>query len=192
MNPLDNADFGHSLSAVVIEKGLLDLNSELKFDLGGTHNLYHPYMDTRQGVYYREAFICSMDRGIVPEFKVWETKKRLVEIPWSEADREDASITYKVLPLDTPGYDDLFLLGASGKDPKYSVKGTALLEHSCVGYEMASRRCMRVGWRHTFERILAFGVPGVTRQSLSEKFSVDMNKMPSGTHEELVAALVEE
>jgi hypothetical protein len=182
MGVLDRADFGQSLSAAAVESGLRELNAEIHFDI-----------DTRQGVYYRELHICSMDRGIVPEFKVWETKKRIVEIPWSEADREDASITYEVVSPTEPDYQDNFEIGLSGSDPRYSVRdGLVLLRHKCLGYEMASKRCLRVGWRHTFERLLAAGVPGVTRQALSEKFSVDMNKMPQGTHEELVAALVEE
>lgn len=192
MSVLDRADFGHGLSAAVIEAGLRDLNSEMKFDLGATHGLYHPYMDTRQGVYYLESHICSMDRGIIPEFKVWETKKRIVPIPWSQADREDASIKYKVMSPTEPGYEDFKIKAELGNDPEYMMRGDSVLHCECYGYELASKRCVRVGWRHTLERILAFGVPGVTRQSLSEKFGVDMNKMPQGTHEELVAALVEE
>lgn len=192
MNALDRADFGASLSAAVVEAGLRDLNHELHFDLGARSGQWHPYIDTRQGVYYRENHICSMDRGIIPEFKVWETKKRIVPIPWSEADRDDASIKYEVLSPTVPGYEDLKILASSGADPEYMLRGESVLKCQCYGYETASKRCMRVGWRHTFERILAYGVPGVTRQSLSEKFAVDMNKMPQGTHEELIAALVEE
>jgi len=192
MSVLDRADFGLSLNAVVVEAGLRDLNNELHFDLGTRTGQWHPYIDTRQGVYYRESHICSMDRGIIPEFKVWETKKRIVPIRWSEADREDASIKYEVLSPTTPGYEDLKILAATGSDPEYMLRGDAVLKCQCFGYEVAAKRCMRVGWRHTFERILAFGVPGVTRQSLSAKFSVDMNKMPQGTHQELVEALAEE
>ncbi len=176
----------------MVEAGLRDLNHEMHFDLGARFGLWHPYADTRQGVYYRELHICSMDRGVIPEFKVWETQKRIVPIPWAQADREDASIKYEVLPLDTPNYQDLLVLAESGADPEYMLRDGKVLKCQCFGYEMASKRCVRVGWRHTFERILAAGVPGVTRPALSEKFSVDMNKMPQGTHEELVAALVEE
>jgi hypothetical protein len=192
MGVLDRADFGSSISAAIIEAGLRELNPELKFDLAGTHGLWHPYLDTRQGVYYREQHVCSMDRGVVPEFKVWETKKKIVPIPWSEADREDASIRYEVLPVDTPGYEDLKILAETGSDPEYMLRGDAVLKCQAYGYEVASKRCVRVGWRHTFERILAFGVPGVTRQALADKFRVDMNLMAQGTHQELVAALVEE
>ncbi len=192
MGVLDRADFGHTLSSAVIEAGLRDLNPELHFDLGARFGLWHPYIDTRQGVYYRELHLCSMDRGVVPEFKVWETKKRIVPIPWSEADREDASIQYEVLDPSTPGYEDLKILATTGSDPEYMLRGEAVLKCQAYGYEMASKRCIRVGWRHTFERLLAAGIPGITRPALAEKFAVDMNKMPVGTHEELVAALVEE
>lgn len=189
---LDRADFGHGLSSATVEAGLRELNPEIKFDLGGTHSLWHPYIDTRQGVYYRELHICSMDRGIIPEFKVWETKKKVVPIPWSEADREDASIRYETLSPDTPGYEDLKILAATGSDPEYILRGDAVLKCQAYGYAMASKRCLRVGWRHTFERLISAGIPGVTRQALAEKFGVDMNKMAQGTHEELIAALVEE
>ena len=192
MSVLDRADFGQALNSAVVEAGLRELNPEIQFDLGARHDLWHPYIETRQGVYYRELHICSMDRGIIPEFKVWETKKRIVQIPWSEADREDASIKYETLPTSTPGYEDLKILAATGSDPEYMLRNDSVLKCQAYGYEMASKRCMRVGWRHTFERILSAGVPGITRQALSEKFSVDMNKMPQGTHEELVEALVAE
>ena len=192
MGVIEKADFGNGISSALIESGLRDLNAELKFDLGGTHGLYHPYIDTRQGVYYRERHICSMDRGIVPEFKIWETKKRIVPIPWSQADREDASIKYRVMSPTEPGYEDFKIKAGLGNDPEYMLRGDSVLRCEAYGYELASKRCMRVGWRHTFERILAFGVPGVTRQTLSEKFSVNMDLIPTGTHEELIEALVAE
>jgi hypothetical protein len=86
----------------------------------------------------------------------------------------------------------LKLLAETGADPEYMLRGDAVLKCQAYGYEIAAKRCVRVGWRHTFERLLSAGIPGVTRTALSEKFHVDMNKMPQGTHEELVAALVEE
>ena len=78
-------------------------------------------------------------------------------------------------------------------DPEYMISDNgAVLKLQALGYETASRRCLRVGWRHTFERILGFGVPGVTREKIAGRFGVDMNKFPMGTPDELVAALVEE
>lgn len=194
MNPLEQADFGHPLDSAVMERGLRELCSDLKFDLGGTHGLWHPRIENRMGVYYLDQHICGMDRGVVPEYKVWDTKKVVREIPWSEADREDAGIGYvEVLPTE-PDYIDLYEKGLRGNDPIYFIRPSdrKLFKCKAQGYVTIRNRCVRVGWRHTLERILAFGVPGVTRDAVSKKLGVDMSLMPSGTREELIAALVEE
>lgn len=193
MDPLDKADFGQMLEASVVEKGLRELNQDINFDLATRKGMEHPYQDSRQGVYYREKHVCSMDRGILPEFKIWATHKRVVEIPWHDADKEDASIAYVEVTKDTPNYQDLYEIGKKGSDPQYMVNDRGkLLRLQALGYRQVGRRCVRVGWRHTFERLLAEGIPGVTRESIARKFGVDMYKFPVGTPEELVAALVEE
>lgn len=182
------------LDGVLVERGLRELNPDIHFDLGGRHNIEHPYAVTRQGVFYRDKHLCSMDRGMLPEYKIWATQKRLVELPWFAADREDASISWtEVLPTE-PGYMDLRILGEKELDPQYMIRKTdgKLLRCKVMGYEPVGRRCMRVGWRHTFERILANEIPGVTRKAIAEKFGVDMDKFPAGSPDELVAALVEE
>jgi hypothetical protein len=193
MLELEKTDFGDKLQADLVEKGLRELNPDLNFDLGARTNQYHPQMDTRQGVFFREDHICSMDRGIIPEFKIWKTTKRIVELPWYAADREDASISYVSVPKSHPEYEDLLAKGHNEANPEYMVKTDGkLLKLQCMGYEPVKKTCLRVGWRHTFERILAKELPGVTRKAIEKKFGVDMGKFPVGTPEELVAALAEE
>ena len=193
MGVLDVADFGQTLGSAAVETGLRELNSEISFDLGARTNQWHPYIDTRQGVYYRETHICSMDRGVIPEFKIWETKKRIVQLPWSASDHPDSSIRYEVVYPTEPNYGDLYQIGLSGADPEYMVrKDGSLVKCKVYGYETSAKRCVRVGWRHTFERILAAQIPGVTRARIAEKFRVNMDLIPTGTHEELVEALVAE
>ena len=84
--------------------------------------------------------------------------------------------------------------GIGEDNPEYFIRPSDGKLFRCIArrYEKVRGRCLRVGWRHTFEGILRFGVPGVTRESLSAKFHVDMYKVPIGPIEELVAALVEE
>lgn len=192
MDSLARADFGQMLDSAIVEKGLRELCPDLNFDLGTRIGQWHPNQDSRQGVFYREKHICSMDRGMIPEFKIWETTKRVTEIPWYAADTEDASISYVVIPKTMPGYQDMFEKALKNNDPEWMVKDGKLLKLKALGYAPIGRRCLRVGWRHTFEALLRDNVPGITRQSLGEKFKVDMLKYPVGTPEELVAALVEE
>ena len=60
------------------------------------------------------------------------------------------------------------------------------------GFMKKRGRVVRVGWRHTFERLIAAGIPGITRESLAKKFAVDMLKFPMGSPEEVHDAIYAE
>ena len=61
-----------------------------------------------------------------------------------------------------------------------------------VRYQKVRDRVFRLGWRYTFERLVMANVPGVTRESLGEKFGVDMHKYPVGAPDEVQAFMTEE
>jgi hypothetical protein len=184
---------GHALDSAIIKRGLIELNSGFHFDLAVCIGQWHPNIENRQGVYYMGSHICSMDRGIVPEFKQWIVGRAITEVPWSEADKEDVSIHYQILRTSEPGYDDLYQLALLGSDPSLQVlDGGYLARMTPKGYRDSIKYVEKVGWRHTFEGILNHGVPNVTRQSLASKFHVDMMKFPVGSPEEVYAALMEE
>ena len=71
----DVNDFGHMISDVDLMKGLKSLSPCVHFDMGGNLNLHHPRIDEWQGVFYNGLHICSMSRGLVPEYDVWYMDK---------------------------------------------------------------------------------------------------------------------
>jgi hypothetical protein len=177
-------DTGHELNSVDIERGLRELNSDMHFDLAAKIDQKHPYIGERQGVYYNGNHICSMDRGVSPEFKVWTMVRRPVEVGWSEADKDDVSVQYEEILPATEGYADLRMLAASGRDHSLRIRDDGkLFKLRCMAVRPARDRIIRCGWRHTFEHIIRWGVPNITRENLSAKFGVDMNKYPMGPPE---------
>jgi hypothetical protein len=177
VDPLAQIDFGRKLESSVMERGLRELCPDITFDHATNHGQAHPWQERCQGIFFRGRHVCAMDRGLIPEITVWARFKRLVEIPWYAADREDAAISYsEILPTE-PGYRDLYEAARKNNDPSLMVKDGKLLRLKATGYEDAGRRCMRVGWRHTFAKLLAAGLPGITAQALAEKFNIDANSI---------------
>lgn len=71
---------GDGMSEDNIKRRLLELNAEFEFDLGGRHNLWHPDIESCQGVFYRNRHVCTMDRGTCPEFSCWTFTEEFVPI----------------------------------------------------------------------------------------------------------------
>lgn len=186
-------DYGKVMQSVDIEKGLKELNPDIHFDLGGKFNAIHPYIADRQGVWYKGRHVCSMDRGPIPEYKIWMMSKCVVEVPWSEVDKEDVWIQYVLVNPAEPGYDDLCILASRNltNDVAFDGKGR-LMRLSCRAVRNIPSRVLRVGWRHTFYRMVAWGVPGITNETLSKKFNIDMSMVPFGSPEEIRRAVIEE
>ena len=186
MDPLEGVDFGQKISSVEIERKLKELCPDITFDVATNHGSEHPYQERLQSVYFRGRHICSMDRGIVPEITIWANFKKIVEIPWYAADREDASISYEEVLPDTPGYRDLYEEAKKESDPGYMINDKGkLLKLTAKGYENVGRRCMRLGWRHTFAKILAADLPGITREDLARTFNLDINKLGILAHDDV-------
>lgn len=190
------SEFGRTLDAAVIERGLRELNPGIHFDMGTKLNQWHPYQSTRQGVFYNGNHICSMDRGLVPEYKQWSVERGYVNVDRSEWDNEEVRLFWEVVPSWTPGYVDLCVDTLKGKLDDYSIRADGHLIH-LIGRKVVQRpgRIVFVGWRHTFARLVAKNIPNVTLDTLAAKFGVDMLKYPigaSGTPEEMLSALYEE
>ena len=193
MLTLSGPETGKTLDSSTIQQGLKELCPDLHFDLAAAIGQWHPSIEDRQGVYYCGKHLCSMDRGLVPEFKIWSVVKQPTRIEWWEADKDDASIQYRTLLPNDPMYEDGMRKARSGSDPQWLLLADGrVAECYAVGQRPVKGPIVRLGWRHTFERLLQHGVTGITRQSLSAKFGVDMLKYPMGPPEEVYAALVEE
>jgi hypothetical protein len=79
--------FGFYLNEADIKKGLQEINPDIHFDMGGNLNLYHPSIERWQGVFHNGRHICSMDRGVIPEYDCWGMNKhgqkvKIMRIGW--------------------------------------------------------------------------------------------------------------
>ena len=183
---------GRTIDSAVIERGLIDLCSDIHFDPTTKMNQWHPYQATRQGVFWHGQHICSMDRGLVPEFKQWTVITKMTEVGWEEADKEDVSIQSRVIPTTDSDYIDA-ILNVMNKSVGYEMRPDgAIIKYTPVAYRKVQGRVALVGWRHTFERIIFRDLPGLTRHAIAEKFGVDMLLYAGVPKAELYAALIEE
>ena len=74
------------------QAGLLKLNPNFTFDVGGRKGGWHPFIATRQSVYLNMPdntvqHVCSMERGAaIPEYNVWgvvnNRKSHVVKVGW--------------------------------------------------------------------------------------------------------------
>ena len=200
---------GRYLDSQTIQTGLRELNKDIAFDvavnrpndwasvLQAPPKALATIQKDRLPVMYANKYIVALDRGMVPEFKQFGVVEQVVEIPWSEADSESesvmAGIAYMQVAPHEEGYLDLMLEAMSGKRLDLTIlPGGIVCRRVCRGICKVRGRVLRVGWRHTFERLIHEDIFGVSRKSIGEKFNVDMLKYPMGTPDELIAALVEE
>jgi hypothetical protein len=148
---------GRPLQESRVKAGLKTLNPSIFFDVGSRLGMDHPYMDYRQGVYYDgfpdgRKHVCSMDRGhafggVIIEVPVWSTINDLVEVPLESVVFESEEI---VMPLmHKPDYVQV----------KRQVRNEVIL----------------CGWRHTFDKLIAARIPGITRESLAGQFGVSLD-----------------
>jgi hypothetical protein len=200
---------GLALDSQTIQTGLRELNKDLAFDvavnrpgdwesvLRAPPGALNAIQKSRLPVMYANKYIVALDRGMVPEFKQFGVVEQVVEIPWSDADSESeslmAGIAYMQVAPHEVGYLDLMVEAMSGKRLDLTVlPGGIICRRVCRGLVKVRGRVLRVGWRHTFERLVYEDIPGISRKSLGDKFKVDMLKYPMGTPDELISALVEE
>lgn len=144
-----------------IKQGLQALNKDIFFDLAGRHNVKHPFIDYRQGVYWDglpegRKHICSMDRGTatqgaIPEVPVWQSLKDVVEADWDDVTAGE--LLRQEPPFPMPCFHD---------------------ENKVQIVRHVPSEVIMCGWRHTFEKLLKKKIPGVTRESLANKFCVSL------------------
>jgi len=188
-----NEDWGKTLDSYAVEKGLKELNPDMHFDLAAATGQLHPFINQRQGVFYKGTHICSMDRGTIPEFKVWTMKDADDRADWAEADKEDARVKYMTILKSDPAYADLYEEAKRGKNNDLQIMDNGKLVRRWVTAPRKVRdRVVMVGWRHTFERIIMANIPHLTREAIASKFNINMWMVPTGGPEETWAMLVEE
>lgn len=196
---------GQLLDEVDVKRGLQELNPDIAFDVAnnrpGDWNYVLVLADqryrnaierSRQPVLWRDKYICSMDRGMLQPTKQWALGDRVVEVPASP--EADECFYCKTAPADStyPALLDKVHRG----DPDVVMGGDGLITRYYSFQRIKVRsHVILVGWRHTFENLIAADIPGITRESLAKKFRVDLYTTPRSvdgqdlTKHELIEAL---
>jgi len=204
-------NMGTALDFSTIETGLRELNADISLDAivrrpgdygnALTMQPVDPNIN-RSGVYYNGRYVCAIDRGAIPEFKIWNEVLGFETIRMADIEKyDDTKVIYiQILPTD-PFYNDALLLAQRGDDhytaefdgeSKTLRPGGKLYRYEATRETKVRGKVLRVGWRHTFEKLIGYGIPGVTRDSLAAKFNVNLNKFPVGPPIELEKMMNEE
>lgn len=188
-----------------VEKGLKELNNDIALDVPVRRSSDWSYMFTpadeaaksnrkgRAALYHGERYICAIDRGDIPEIKVYGVEEGYTPIPMSDIEKyDDSKVSFMEILPESPVYD-IALTKAQRHDDNYTVadNGKVFL-YEAMRWGKVRGAVQKLGWRHTFEAVLRQKIPGVTRSSLAKKFSVDMLKYPQGIPEEVHDALFAE
>lgn len=152
---------GRTIPEYRFKRGLERLNEGIFFDVGARLNMDHPYMEYRQGVYFRDRpdgrkHVCSMDRGLptggdLVEVPVWSTIPDIAEVSWDDVSAEELLAQEPPFPMACFHNESLVQI-------KRQVRGEVIL----------------CGWRHTLEKLIAAKIPGIDRSSLEEEFSITL------------------
>jgi len=153
---------GQSLSEFAIMRAMQACNPDIHFDVGSNLNFWHPYLGGKQGVWFRERHLGTMDRGTIPMVPLWSTKREGCRV--HARDLSYAEMT------------DKFTLA----EVAYNVDGTK----TQTGWYFLQRdvrdRLLWVGWHHTLRTICGRGVPGLNERNMSKHLGMPLNlkKMP--------------
>lgn len=177
---------GRSLDASVIQRKLLELNPDFSFDvmnklsecvpvLGAGFKRLNPL---RQGVYWKGTHVCSMDRGVVPEYPTFFTVKRRMPVDAAHADDDGVVTTWRAISPGQPEYVDA-LLHALNQDAGWELRpdGVIIASEWSKTVEAAGPK-EYLGWRPTLLKIMRRGIPGVNFTTLGAKFETDMAILP--------------
>jgi len=182
---------GQTMQEASVKAGLRQLNPDLHFDMGTCLNIYHPFKDSRQNVYYLGRSIGAMDRGTLPEVPIWTTRRDVVEVPWSDVRQGEfvmslfegvtATCNKCKSSWDLPmrPYGSVICpslcgnMGLSTDDVLFGWKNKQSQMAHVV--RKVQDRIINVGWRHTFFKLYRSGVPGVTKETLEEKFGINLD-----------------
>jgi hypothetical protein len=185
---------GQTLQEVDVKKGLLEMNPEIHFDMGTCLNIWHPYQDSRQNIFYRGRSVVGMDRGTLPENPVWTVRKDAIEVPWSEVRygevclRLTMGVLFKCLKclsifeysarptgvISCPTKCGNFGQNLDSTLWQWKDKPTGMVQV----LRSVKDRVILVGWRHTFSTLMVWGIPGVDKKKLEERFRINLDSKP--------------
>ena len=148
---------GQAFSEIELKGALWRLNSEFHFDFAGNHNIWHPYQDGKQGVYWRGKHLCSMDRGNIPQAPIWQTIRKgervhVSDMTWAELQDPMAMNEIEYLVDGTERKTDYWFVKRQVKD-----------------------RLLWIGWQATLRKICNHDIPGVTAATLGDELGITLD-----------------
>ena len=174
-------DFGKPLDYATVTAALQRLCPEIEFDEAGRMGWTTPNIEIRASVKYQGRYIAAIDRGMIPEFKVWKETIGAQEITMAEAQtQDDTGVLYaEILPTD-PGYHQALVMAQRGDDNyRQDPDGGKLWKYTPYRFAKVRGAIVRFGWRHTLERIVRAEIPGLTREAIGRALGVDLMKYPN-------------
>jgi hypothetical protein len=170
-------DFGRYIPEARLKAALMSLNPGFHFDVGGNLELPHPMMDKRQGVWFNGRHICSMDRGNIPEYKIWMLEPGVEDVSWGDIDRyDDVQIAYMEIMAHDAEFESAWLAYEAKRDGYHLDTATGKLFHyRACRPSMTPSFIEYVGWRHTLHRILNKRIPNVTKETLCKALGIDVH-----------------
>jgi hypothetical protein len=171
-------EFGRFIPEVKLKAALTGLNPGFHFDVGGNLDMPHPQMATRQGVYFNGQHICSMDRGNLPEYKIWMLEPGVEDVDWVDVDKyDDVQVAYmEIMPTDAE-YEDAVLAFEAKRDGYHLALSGKLFHYRACRPSMTPSYVEAVGWRHTLHRILQRQIPNVTRETLGKALGLNAHTL---------------
>lgn len=188
---IPKAWMGQTMQEATVKAALRSLNPDLHFDMGTCLNIWHPYQQSRQNVFYRGRSIGAMDRGTLPEVPIWTTKREMIEVPWTEVAPNELAlfVTAGVMveclkcrnrldmqfrPVGSFGCP--FLCGNIGDAADAALFAwTNRYTGKAQVFRKVRDRVVLVGWRHTFAKLIGAGVPGIDKAALEAAFGVNLD-----------------
>lgn len=170
-------DFGRFVPEAKLKAALKSLNPGFHFDVGGNLDMPHPQMSIRQGVYFNGQHVCSMDRGNIPEYKVWMLEPGVEDVSWTDIDRyDDVQIAYmEIMPTDAE-FEQAWLAFEAKRDGYHlDTANGKLFHYRACRPSMTPSYIEHVGWRHTIHRVLQKQIPNVTKANLCKALGIDVH-----------------
>ena len=80
--------FGEMKHESELKAGLRRIEPDVHFDLGAALNIWHPRIDEWQGIFIRGRHVGTMDRGLIPEFTIFELidglPEKVLRVGWRD------------------------------------------------------------------------------------------------------------
>ncbi len=148
---------GTVLNEIQIQAALIRLNPGFHFDWATKFNMWHPYQNGKQGVYFNGKHLCSMDRGQIPQAPIWSTKTEGCRVPAS-----DLSYAEAVDPM-------------KSEEVEFKSDGREVPTGYYFVIRQVKDRLLWIGWQALLRKVVLRNIEGVTAETLGKELGVTID-----------------